>query len=69
MLNPTEAERNKWVKLLCGAYINRTFIRLARGSWEKAQKVDVGGKRCHTNRPRINNRDLGETRKITKAKK
>lgn len=68
MLNPTEAEKNKWVKLLCVAYINGAFIRQTRGSQGKAQKVEVGEKRCHANRPRNKQKSFKETRKITKAK-
>ena len=34
-LNPTEAEKNKWVKLLCVASINGAFIRQTRGSQGK----------------------------------
>lgn len=35
---------------------------------EKAQKVEVGEKRCHANRPRNKQKSFKETRKITKAK-
>ena len=35
---------------------------------EKAQKVEVGEKRCHANRPRNKQKSFEEKRKITKAK-